>query len=149
LVAIGGNVKNSAVRTLEQVEASLRSRARGYQADHGPRRGRYPDEFKQEIVPLLRAGIDPNLMASRIEIPKNTIQNWQEKVSLTRDSRPPCRPLRVVEDLSTTVISERREPLPKPFLSSCVIRLPGGVEIALGSHDVDERLLRIVMGAVS
>ena len=142
-------MKSSAVRTLEQVEASLRSRARRYQADHGPRRGRYPDEFKREIVALLRAVIDPNLMASRIEIPKNTIQNWQEKVNLTRESRPPCRPLRVVEDLPAAVISERHEPLPTQILSSCVIRLPGGVEIALGSQDVDERLLRMVMGAVS
>ncbi len=98
---------------------------------------------------LLRAGIDPDLMASRIEIPKNTIQNWQAKVSLTRDRRPPCRPLRVVEDLPTTVISEQHEPLSTPILGSCVIRLPGGVEIALGSQDVDERLLRMVMGAVS
>jgi transposase-like protein len=72
-------MKDSAARTLEQVESSLRSRARRYQAEHGPRRGRYPDEFKREIVALLGAGIPVPELAKRVEIPQPTIQNWSDR----------------------------------------------------------------------
>ena len=141
-------MKESAARTLDQVGESLRSRARRYQAACGPHRGRYPDEFKREIVALLRAGIDSGEMASRIEIPQITIQSWQARVNLERGDRPPCRPLRVVEDAPAAAISVAQDAVASNTSPSCVIRLPGGIEIALGSQDVDERLLRVVMGVV-
>lgn len=138
-------MKESAARTLEMVESSLRSRARRYQAEHGPRRGRYPEDFKREIVAVLRSGVDLALLAEKIGIPKETLRNWQSAIPLTTNERPPCRPLHVVDDQESASKDPSHE---QATAASCVIRLSRGVEIALPVSGIDERILRVIMGVM-
>ena len=144
-------LRESALRTLEQVEVSLRSRARRYQSERGPGRGRYPDEFKRELIALLRAGVPVSELATRMDIPKTTILRWHSKGSLLQASHPPCRPLRIVSeeksDLKSVIPSS--EILSATLSSNCIIRLSGGVEIAISCRDLDERFLRLVIGVAS
>jgi transposase-like protein len=137
-------MKDSAARTLEQVGSSLRSRARRYQSEHGPRCGRYPEEFKREIVALLGAGIPVAELAGRVEIPQQTIYGWKQKINLKKNEVPKPCPLRIVDAPS----GEGKDALTAEVSARCVVRLPGGVEIVMESKDVDARLLRTVMEVV-
>ena len=48
----------------------------------GRRRGRYPPEYKERIVELVRAGRSPGSLAREFEPSEQTIQNWVKQADL-------------------------------------------------------------------
>ena len=48
----------------------------------GRRRGRYPPEYKERIVELVRAGRSPGSLAREFEPSQQTIRNWVKQADL-------------------------------------------------------------------
>ena len=48
----------------------------------GRRRGRYPPEYKERIVELVRAGRSPGSLAREFEPSEQTIRNWVKQADL-------------------------------------------------------------------
>ena len=53
----------------------------------GRRRGRYPPEYKERIVELVRAGRSPGSLAREFEPTEQTIRNWVKQADLDEGRR--------------------------------------------------------------
>ena len=53
----------------------------------GRRRGRYPSEYKERIVELVRAGRSPGSVAGEFEPSEQTIRNWVRQADLDEGRR--------------------------------------------------------------
>ena len=53
----------------------------------GRRRGRYPPEYKERIVELVRAGRSPGALAREFEPSEQTIRNWVKQADLDEGRR--------------------------------------------------------------
>ena len=53
----------------------------------GSRRGRYPPEYKERIVELVRAGRSPGALAREFEPSEQTIRNWVKQADLDEGRR--------------------------------------------------------------
>ena len=53
----------------------------------GRRRGRYPPEYKERIVELVRAGRSPRSVAREFEPSEQTIWNWVKQADLDQGRR--------------------------------------------------------------
>ena len=53
----------------------------------GRRRGRYPPEYRERIVELVRAGRSPGPVARELEPSEQTIRNWVRQADLDEGRR--------------------------------------------------------------
>ena len=53
----------------------------------GSRRGRYPPEYKERIVELVRAGRSPGYLSGEFEPSEQTIRNWVKQADLDEGRR--------------------------------------------------------------
>ena len=53
----------------------------------GRRRGRYPPEYKERIVELVRAGRSPRSVAREFEPSEQTVRNWVKQAGLDEGRR--------------------------------------------------------------
>ena len=53
----------------------------------GRRRGRYPPEYKERMIELVRAGRSPGSLAREFEPSEQTIQNWVRQADLDEGRR--------------------------------------------------------------
>ena len=67
----------------------------------GRRRGRYPPEYKERIVELVRAGRSPGSVAREFEPSQQTIRNWVKQADLDEGLRS--------DGLTTEARKEMRE----------------------------------------
>ena len=67
----------------------------------GRRRGRYPPEYKERIVELVRAGRSPGSVAQEFEPSAQTIRNWVKQADLDEGLRS--------DGLTTEARKEMRE----------------------------------------
>ena len=67
----------------------------------GRRRGRYPPEYKERIVELVRAGRSPGSLAREFEPSQQTIRNWVKQADLDEGLRS--------DGLTTEARKEMRE----------------------------------------
>ena len=67
----------------------------------GRGRGRYPPEYKERIVELVRAGRSPGSLAREFEPAEQTIRNWVKQADLDEGRRS--------DGLTTEVRKEMRE----------------------------------------
>ena len=67
----------------------------------GSRKGRYPSEYKERIVELVRAGRSPGSLAREFEPSEQTIRNWVKQADLDEGQRS--------DGLTTEARKEMRE----------------------------------------
>ena len=67
----------------------------------GRRRGRYPPEYKERIVELVRAGRTPGSLGREFEPSEQTIRNWVKQADLDEGRRS--------DGLATEARKEMRE----------------------------------------
>ena len=53
----------------------------------GRRRGRYPPEYKERLIELVRAGRSPGSLAREFEPSEQTIRNWVKQADLDEGLR--------------------------------------------------------------
>ena len=53
----------------------------------GRGRGRYPPEFKEQVIELVRAGRSPGSLAREFEPSEQTIRNWVKQADLDEGRR--------------------------------------------------------------
>ena len=67
----------------------------------GSRRGRYPPEYKERIVELVRAGRSPGSLSREFEPSEQTIRNWVKQADVDEGRRS--------DGLTTEARKEMRE----------------------------------------
>ena len=67
----------------------------------GSRKGRYPSEYKERIVELVRTGRSPGSLAREFEPSEQTIRNWVKQADLDEGRRS--------DGLTTEARKEMRE----------------------------------------